>query len=75
MKAVMGLAAGLSLLLGGVAFMGCTSDQSTLPRSEQGAYAGGNGEFGENPEQPGTYHHAPAPATQPSDLGAGQSTR
>jgi hypothetical protein len=45
------------LAVGGFAILGCDSNKP-LPRNENGVYGGGNGAFGENPEQPGEHRHA-----------------
>ena len=64
MQRLMTFIATASLAVGGLAFVGC---ESTLPPDERGAYAGGNGAFGENPVKPGAYTGGSSqPATQPS---------
>ena len=74
MKALMSLAASLSLALGGMGLMGCATDDSTLPKTDRSGFAGGNGEFGETPEKAGRYY-TPTPTTQPSASDANQSSR
>ncbi len=66
MKTVMSFAASFSLVLGGIAFTGCATNERVLPESERGGFAGGNGAFGETPENAGNYR-TPAPARTPSD--------
>ena len=59
------------LTVSGIALVGCESTNAPPP-SERGATAGGNGEFGESPVNPGTYSNdrnadvSTSPTTQPS---------
>ena len=75
MRRVLSFVAAGALLVGGFSLVGCESNnQSNLPPDEQGATAGGNGAFGENPARPGDYDYgqhannssAVTPSTQPS---------
>lgn len=56
MKRLITLTAALCIGLAGLSLVACESDNSNnLPPGENGATAGGNGAFGENPGQPGDY--------------------
>ena len=65
-KNLMTFVAALSLMVGGVAFMGCQSEANPTPKSASGdtmsGTGGGNGTFGSNPAQ--AMHGNPAD-TQP----------
>jgi hypothetical protein len=55
----------ISLAIGGIAFLGC--EQTNRPATQPVGTAGGNGMYGESPDQPGQYG---APQTaQPSNAG------
>jgi hypothetical protein len=54
MKRLISLAAAGCLALGGLALAGCQSTANT-PYGNNAGTAGGNGEFGESPAQPGSY--------------------
>lgn len=68
MKRLMSFAAAASLAVGGVVLAGCESSNENLPPNERGAYAGGNGAFGESPVNPGVYTsgNGSQSTTQPS---------
>jgi len=55
-----------TLLLGAPILTGCTTNHSTdsTARADDNPYAGGNGEFGEDPVNPGQYASAHASADQ-----------
>ena len=59
-------------LLGGLAVLGCQSNNSPdqQPNGQSNATAGGNGAFGENPAQPGEHSgerfNNSTPTTQPA---------
>ena len=77
MKRLMSLFAVASLAVGGLVLAGCDSSSENLPPNERGAYAGGNGAFGESPVNPGVYSSdsgsqsttQPSQNTAHSDLG------
>lgn len=70
MRTVVGFFAVALLMLGTIGLTGCSS--SDWQHGSQATTAGGNGEFGENPAQPGSYRGEQdhqggytVPATQP----------
>ena len=60
------------LSIGSFALIGCQASDPDLPANENGTAAGGNGAFGESPENPGVYQsdHVSRPSAAP-DSGAG----
>lgn len=67
MKRLMSFVAAASLAVGGLVLAGCETSNENLPPDERGAYAGGNGAFGENPVNPGAYNGGGSqPTTQRS---------
>ena len=68
MKTLMSLALGAVVCLNAMALTACDSNnQDRLPPDERSATAGGNGVFGEDPVQPGSYDTTSAPTTRPSN--------
>lgn len=55
MKPFVTLLAAASLGLGALALAGCSASDWQAPAGHRATTAGGNGEFGENPAQPGSY--------------------
>lgn len=77
MKRFIPLLAAIVLGTGVLAFTGCATNDNSMPLSDHGATAGGNGAFGESPARPGSYSgdeynqpasHALAPTTQPARI-------
>lgn len=63
MKRLISLAAAGCLALGGLALVGCEST-ANAPYGNNAGTAGGNGEFGESPAQPGSYTSERTQSTQ-----------
>ncbi len=55
MKRLIPIVASLSLAIGGLSLIGCSSSDQPLPASEAGSTAGGNGAFGTNSARAGDY--------------------
>jgi hypothetical protein len=62
------IVAAAAMTVGGMAFLGCESANSSSSQStdDRSGFAGGNGEFGESPAQAGEY--AKPPTKTPSDM-------
>ncbi|HEX4793868.1 MAG TPA: hypothetical protein VH370_08760 [Humisphaera sp.] len=72
MKLLHVLAIVSTLSIGGFALIGCQSSDQNLPANENGTTAGGNGAFGESPENPGVYQRDDVSHTSADhDSGAG----
>ena len=67
MKRLLIFVAGTSLVLGTLSLSGCAYNDRNMPEDNQGATAGGNGAFGEDPARPGSYtgDRYSSPTTQP----------
>jgi len=62
------------LSIGGIALIGCQASDQNLPANENGTTAGGNGAFGESPENPGVYQRDDASRSS-ADHNAGAVTK
>ena len=55
MKRFLSFVAAATMAVGSLTFAGCESSNMSRPGEREALFGGGNGAFGESPEQPGVY--------------------